>query len=90
VALGEEDEGVDLMSLFVEDSRSRLTTLSRATAAGDSRTVADAAHAIKGAAASIGLEEISEVCESFETDALGGRMPDPSRLNHLIRLIERL
>jgi HPt (histidine-containing phosphotransfer) domain-containing protein len=89
-AMGEEDEDVDLLELFLEDSRSRLSLLSRATASGDTAMVVGAAHAMKGAAASIGLEAIRDVCETLERDAEQGRVPDPSQLNQLIRLLEQL
>ena len=60
----------ELLELFLEDARQRLTLLESALAAGDLREVAATAHSIKGAAANLAAGRAREIAYAIES---GGR-----------------
>ena len=70
----EEEEFLELIELFVETSMSDLKDLQSATESGHAENAAKAAHSIKGAAANLGLSEISEVAREIEENARNGQL----------------
>jgi histidine phosphotransfer protein HptB len=70
----EQDEFLELIQLFWETSTTDLSKVESAIASGDREAAADAAHSIKGAAASLGLMEIYEAAKQMEIDARQDRL----------------
>lgn len=56
----------ELLPMFWEDAGELLDTLSTAAQEGDSKTLAHAAHTLKGSCASMGLLSLSEPCQEIE------------------------
>lgn len=56
----------ELLDLLSESSQSDLQKIRDGLAAGDSQMVADAAHSIKGASASLGVEGLREAAYAVE------------------------
>ena len=65
----DEDEFNELLSLFIETSRSDLIKLREGLQEGDHQKVSSAAHSIKGAAGNMGFTEIYETAKEVEMDA---------------------
>lgn len=64
---GEDPELLaELLSLLLESSRSDLQKIKDGLAAGNGQAVADAAHSIKGAAASLGFEGLRVAAYEIE------------------------
>jgi len=74
-AFAEEQAGGDadllreLLKLLVESSTADLEKVRQGAAVGNATAVADAAHSIKGAAASLGVEGLRE--ESYRIEKIG-------------------
>lgn len=72
---GDEEEVLkELLALFRESSMSDFAKITAGITAGDALAVADAAHSIKGAAASMGLESIRHVCHEIEKAGRAGSL----------------
>jgi len=71
---GDPDLLVELMDLLSSTSLSDLEKIKAAMAAQDGDGVADAAHSIKGAAASLGVEGLQEVAYVFEKKGRAGEL----------------
>jgi len=56
----------ELLTLLDESTQSDFMKIKDGLAAGDSKAVADAAHSIKGAAASLGVEGLRDVAYDLE------------------------
>jgi HPt (histidine-containing phosphotransfer) domain-containing protein len=79
------------VSLFIEVAVADLARLKEASARGDLVGVAEAAHSIKGAAASLALEGIFSLAKTLETHARAGEGEAiPDTLEWLRREIDRL
>ena len=65
----EEEDFLEVLSLFVEVSASDLRNLESGLEKADARLVSDAAHSIKGAAMNLGLQEISDIAKRVEMNA---------------------
>lgn len=68
---GDEELLEELLLLFKESSTSDYEQLQQAILAGDVAGVVHAAHSLKGASASLGIEGIREVAMAMENDARG-------------------
>lgn len=66
---GDEELLEELLILFKDSSASDLDHLQQAVTAGDSAGVLRAAHSLKGASASLGIEGIRQLAAAMETDA---------------------
>jgi len=67
---GEDSELLaELLGLLCESSKSDLRKIKDGLAAGDSQAVFEAAHSIKGAAASLGVEGLRE--EAYHLEKMG-------------------
>lgn len=62
----DEDLARELMPVCVQDNRTRLESLNEAVAAGDAGGVKSYAHAIKGSAANLGAERLSQAARRLE------------------------
>ena len=65
----EEDEFIEVLSLFVEVSESDLLNMDTGLKNEDAKSVSDAAHSIKGAALNLGLSDISKIAQGVEMRA---------------------
>jgi len=65
-----------VLRLFRAEAAQQLAALQAAAAAGDTGTLARAAHAFKSASYSVGARRVGELCAMLETQARGGAVPD--------------
>lgn len=84
----------ELVQLFSDTSAEDLAKIQTALSEGDAQGMGDAAHSIKGAAASLGIEEIRKVAHEVEKagrkgdiDSAKSFLPD---LEQLLRHFESL
>jgi signal transduction histidine kinase/DNA-binding response OmpR family regulator len=81
----------ELGSVFLEDCPRRLDDLRQAIAAGDARRAERAAHALKGAASSVGATDAGRLAGELEALGRGVRLPEAAGvLSRLERELERL
>lgn len=66
---GDEELLEELLTLFQDSSTSDLELLRQAVAVGDAAGIVRAAHSLKGAAASLGIEGVRQVAAEMEADA---------------------
>ena len=66
---GDEELLAELLILFKDSSASDLEQLQQSIAAQDAAGVVRAAHSLKGASASLGIEGIRQLAAAMETDA---------------------
>ncbi|MGD9950358.1 MAG: Hpt domain-containing protein [Desulfobulbus sp.] len=69
---GDEELLEELLILFKDSAAADLEQLRQAITADDAPGVVRAAHSLKGASASLGIEGIREVAMAMESDARGG------------------
>ena len=62
----------ELAELFARDTPQRLTTLRRAVADGDTHTLTETAHALRGSAANLGATTMVRLCQQLEHQANSG------------------
>jgi CheY-like chemotaxis protein len=85
-----DPEGLgDLVRLFVEEGRARLVALKAAVQSGEARLAAGMAHALAGAAASLGAARLAAVATALEQDAAAGKLKSAQALDELERLFDR-
>lgn len=65
----EEDDYLEILELFSESGRTDLDALEAAVKSNDAEGTVRAAHSIKGASASLGLPELSELAKDIELKA---------------------
>lgn len=64
----------ELFGLFKEDTPSRLEGIQRSLDAGDATGVSETAHALKGAAGTLGASRMRGLAADLERTAKGGKM----------------
>ena len=70
---GEDEEILaELIDLFKQSSNSDLEKIKAAAGVQDASAMGDAAHSIKGAAASLGVESVREVAQAIEKAGRNG------------------
>lgn len=88
---GDEELLVELLSLFRDSSVADLGRLRQAVEAGSSEGVVRAAHSIKGAAASLGFENIRQLALDMETAGRAGSVEQArSDLSRMAALLEAI
>jgi HPt (histidine-containing phosphotransfer) domain-containing protein len=70
----DEEEYRAILELFVEASRSDLAVIKAAVAHGDALAASRAAHSLKGAAANLGLSEMSSTAHTIEEKSRDSRL----------------
>lgn len=65
----EEDDYLPLLELFIETSTSYLRELKAAVHNGDSKSVYETTHTIRGAAENLGIQEMSVIAKAIEIKA---------------------
>lgn len=75
---------LEIIDLYVREANDRISVIKKSAAANDGEALKQAAHALKGSSATLGLIQIAQICESLERITL----PDLSnRLDVLIQLL---
>jgi len=70
---GDDEEMLaELLELLASSSASDLAAIRKAMAAGDAMGMGDAAHSIKGAAASLGIEQLASLAHAMEKAGRAG------------------
>jgi len=77
---GDDELMRDLIALFMEDYEGELATAGRALRRGDGRTLAAAAHGLKGMARTLDLHRVVEAVERLERVARSGDLEEASDL----------
>ena len=72
----EEEELSELLDLFLKTTSSELIELQRALKEKDAQAAERMAHSMKGAAGSLGLQEIHETAKRIETAARTNRLEE--------------
>lgn len=82
----------ELLGLLSESSKSDLQKIKDGLAAGDGDAVADAAHSIKGASASLGVEGLRAVAHGIEKRGRAGQLDeiDVTDIAELVGKLETL
>ncbi|MFZ5776109.1 MAG: Hpt domain-containing protein [Thermodesulfobacteriota bacterium] len=85
---GEDEEILaELLTLFRESSLADLNKIKEGIAREDPRGMADAAHSIKGAAASLGIEAIRKVAAEIEQTGRTGQLAGGEKITALSNLL---
>lgn len=81
------DEGdyLEMIDLFIETSHSHLLKLEMAIKAGDLKKMVEAAHSIKGSAASLGLTEAYEMAKGLEMEARSHHLHEAIEAYHKLK-----
>lgn len=69
---GDEELLTELVELFVDSSMDNLKSLKQAVSEENAEGVVAAAHSLKGASASLGIESVRQLVLAMETDARKG------------------
>jgi len=87
---GEDPELLaELLGLLSDSSKSDLQKIKNGLAAGDAEAVADAAHSIKGASASLGVEGLRVVAHDIEKKGRAGQL-GAIDITDICELVEKL
>ena len=81
----EEDEFLEVLTLFIEVSESDLLNMETGLKNEDAKSVSDAAHSIKGAALNLGLTDISEIAQGVEMRARKDNLQGTFEASNAIR-----
>ncbi|WP_028584493.1 Hpt domain-containing protein [Desulfogranum mediterraneum] len=88
---GDEELLAELITLFQDSAQSDFQQLQEAVTAGDSDQVIAAAHSLKGASASLGIEGIRALAMEIEEGVRGGQSEvDQAKLAAMGTLIKEL
>ncbi len=88
---GDEELLEELLIIFKDSSVADLKQLQQAVAMNDAAGVMRAAHSLKGAAATLGIEGIRQVSMEMETDARNNSVAvAKENISTLVELLEQL
>jgi CheY-like chemotaxis protein len=73
-----------LLDLFVEQAPAAVAAVEGAAAAGDAALLQQAAHRLRGAAATLGAEPLARACGEWDEAAQEGRLPDPASVTAVL------
>ncbi len=84
----------ELIAIFKKSCKSDVENIENGIAAGDADRVCAAAHSIKGAAASLGIEAIRDIARDIEDDSRQGSLAAArekyEELDQLLQLLQRI
>jgi HPt (histidine-containing phosphotransfer) domain-containing protein len=90
----EEEEYRAILELFVEASHSDLDEIRTAVACGNATAASRAAHSLKGAAANLGLSDLSRTAHEIEEKSRESRLHETREtvrsLEELLAAVQRL
>jgi len=69
---------------FVQDGATRLAAMRSATGSDRGHVLAEAAHSLRGSAATVGAVRVAQLCADLEAVALTGTAADASRVDALL------
>ena len=81
-----EDLVGELIDIFLEQAPQRVDGIKKAIAGDDARSLSFQAHSLKGSAANFGADDLTAICQRFET---GGRAGSLGDLRALLPDLER-
>ncbi len=81
---GAEEALYSILDTFLRHAPERLATLATAVASGSGVEIAKAAHVFRGAAATIGAQELAELLERVETTARAGELENAREAFELV------
>lgn len=88
---GDEELLAELLTLFKDSAAADVEQLRQAIVAGDAPGVVRAAHSLKGASASLGLESIHQLALAMESDARGGSIDvAQEKIEEMSELLEQV
>lgn len=88
---GEDEELLtELLQLFLDSSKTDLAKIVEGTRQRECATIADAAHSIKGAAASLGVEGLRLQAHALEMQGRRGTLPTAAELTTLEAMVQAL
>ena len=88
---GDPEFLAELIDTFLEDGTAQLTALRDAVAAGDPEAAVRPAHSLKSNSASMGADQLADVCRALEADARSGRIDDgPARVAAAAAMFEEV
>ena len=86
---GDEELLEELLELFKDSASADLEQLQQAVAKGDTAGVVRAAHSLKGASASLGIEGIREIATAMESEARDGSLTvAKNKINEMSELLQ--
>jgi len=84
----------ELIEIFKDSCRNDFRSIEKGIAEKDSELICGAAHSIKGASASLGIEGIRDVALEIESDSRNGSIAAATQkineLDELLRLLQQL
>jgi two-component system, sensor histidine kinase and response regulator len=79
---GDDDEArASLLAQFIAQSRATIAALAEPIEAGDAEAVARLAHGLKGSAAVVGAERVSQLAGRLSDDAAAGHLEEAGRIH---------
>jgi CheY-like chemotaxis protein len=81
------DALIELMELFIKDSRALVSKIGDAAKDNDASTLTEAAHSLKGSAATFGAARVAELCTQLETLDLAA---DPAGVSRCVEELEHV
>ncbi len=85
-----DDFLAEMLGLLVETGSAQLAEIAAAVAAGDTATVAAAAHSLKGAASGVGASQLVAACAAIERAAAGSSAELPALLANATECMNRV
>ena len=84
-SVGDDEEVIaQLVDIFLENSRQRVTMLQKAIDSGDTAEIGSQTHAFKGASGSIGAMPLFELCRELEMLLKDGKMMELARCYQMV------
>jgi PAS domain S-box-containing protein len=74
-----EDEFVDLLQTYLENSPKEISKLKAALAQGDTEAVVKSAHTLKGSSSNLGAVRLSSLCKQIESNGRAGQLDEQTR-----------
>jgi HPt (histidine-containing phosphotransfer) domain-containing protein len=81
----ETEEYLEILEILVESGQADIDFLEQAMKTGDTQGLMNAAHSLKGAAANLGLTELSEIARDIESN---GREQNLDGVNERIETLK--
>ena len=70
------DKFIELIEVYLSDSEIRIQKIEKAFDDGDTNTLANEAHGLKGSSRNLGANDVASICEVLETESRAGKLGD--------------
>ena len=82
---------IQLLSIFVDTSRNDIQAMHKAMADGNTDSISESAHSLKGSASAFGFQEIVHLAHSIEIKAKENALEDmPLKVKKLQELVDKV